>query len=89
MQLLCIKNFYRLTDFQFYLIRCILILIIYIHIYVEREGGGHGRMLLSEEMDSQVQNLNEAVFISHSANTFEKDMYPTILAPAMSTRCIR
>ncbi len=37
------------------------------------------------EMDTvtQVQILDEAVFISHNANIFGKGMHPTILSPAM------
>ena len=38
-----------------------------------------------KEMDMviQVQNLNEAVCISHSANTLSKDMHPNLLLPAI------
>ena len=35
------------------------------------------------ESMTRVQNLDEAVYISHRANTFEKVVYPTILALAM------
>ena len=39
----------------------------------------------SEDMATQVQILNEAVYISHSANTIGKGINPTILSslPAM------
>ena len=38
------------------------------------------------EMDTttRVQILHKTAFISESLNTIEKDMYPTILPPAMS-----
>ena len=35
------------------------------------------------DMANWVQNLEEAVCISHCANTLEKGMNPTILPPAM------
>ena len=36
------------------------------------------------DMVTQVQILDKAVCISHSANTLGKGMNPTILSPAMS-----
>ena len=39
----------------------------------------------SQELDTEtrVQNLDEAVSMSHDANTFGKGMHPYILPPAM------
>ena len=39
-------------------------------------------MCVCVDTGTQVQNLDEAVCISHSANTLEKSMNPTILHPA-------
>ena len=36
------------------------------------------------DMANKIQILDEAVCISHSGNTFRKDMNPVILLPAMS-----
>ena len=35
------------------------------------------------DMETQVQILDETVFISHSTNTLEKVINPTILPPAI------
>ena len=38
---------------------------------------------------TKVQNLDEAVCISHSANTFQKGIYLTILLPAIDEESAR